>query len=310
MEMLIGLIGLAVLIVVYVRRFLLRRETPPLQAATFDGEIFKVGKAAIARRAGTDTKSSVVVVHGFAENFTYFSRYYAAPHLELIKLSCADYHLPVENPNYVAAEWTFVPKHQPGTIAYDAAVLNLAIEHLVSHSSLRVHGHSRGGAVVLEAARQRPDLFVDAEVILEAPMLPQARPVQQISPIIAWLLPFYLAAWQQQPISDKNRSRWGSLEDPHKRDLVMGFPFNARHLSTMVTNIQDMADWTASTGPDIYRHVRCGAVLVPAEDRILDTASMRVSAQQAENLQVIEIENGSHFVIHDHPSSVPPVLQA
>ncbi|QJD59905.1 alpha/beta hydrolase [Pseudomonas sp. gcc21] len=307
MEMLIGLIGLAVLIVIYVRRFLLRKETQPLQAETYNGEIFRVGKAVIARRAGTGTKSSVVAVHGFAENFTYFNRYYSAPHLELITLNCADYHLPVEKPKYVTADWTFVPKHQPGTIAYDAAVLNLAIENLVSHSSLRVHGHSRGGAVVLEAARQRPDLFVDAEVILEAPLLPQARPVQEISPIVAWLMPFYLAAWQQQPISEKNRTRWGPLADPHKRDMVMRFPFSTRTLSTLVTNMQDMENWTATTGPDIYRHVRCGAILLPTNDRILDPASMRTSAQQAENLQIIEIEDGSHFVIHDHPSSVPPV---
>ncbi|WP_150305587.1 alpha/beta hydrolase [Pseudomonas saliphila] len=307
MEMLIGLIGLALLIVVYVRRFLLRRETPPLAPIPFEGEVYRVGKAAITRRANTDTKTSVVVVHGFAENCMYFSQYYAAPHLELIALDCADYHLPIEKQKPVAAEWTFVPKYQPGTIAYDAAVLNLAIEHLVSHHSLRVHGHSRGGAVVLEAARQRPDLFADAEVILEAPVLPQAKPTESISPIVSWLLPFYLVAWQQQPVSDKNRKRWGPLDDPHKRALITGLPFNARHVSTMITNLKDMESWAASTGLEIYRNVRCGAVLVPANDRVLDPASMRASAQQAENLQIIEIENGSHFVTYDHPASIPPV---
>lgn len=309
MEMLIGLIGLALLIVVYVRRFLLRRETPPLPAVAFKGDIYRVGKAAIAKRAGTNTKSSVVVVHGFAENCMYFSEFYAAPHLELIALNCADYHLPVENPNYVSAEWTFVPKYRPGTIAYDAAVLNLAIEHLVSHHSLRVHGHSRGGAVVLEAARQRPDLFADAEVILEAPVLPQAKPTESVSPIVSWLLPYYLVAWQQQPISEKNQMRWGPLDDPRKRALVMGFPFNTRYVSTMIANLKDMEDWAASTGPEIYRNVRCGAVLVPENDRILDPVTMHASAQQAENLQIIEIDNGSHFVIYDHASFIPPVPQ-
>ena len=310
MEMLIGLIGLAVLIILYVRRFLLRRETPPKPAIAFRGEVYRVGKAAIAKRAGANTRSSVVAVHGFAENCMYFSQYYAAPHLELITLNCADYHLPIENPKIVSAEWTFVPKYQPGTIAYDAAVLNLAIEHLVSHDSLRVHGHSRGGAVVLEAARQRPDLFADAEIILEASVLPQAKPAESFSPIVGWLLPFFLFAWQQQPISEKNHRRWGPLDDPRKRSLVMALPFNVRRASTMIANLKDMDDWTTTTGPEIYRHVRCGAVLIPADDRILDPISMHASAQQAENLQVIEIEHGSHFVVYDHPSSIPPLSQA
>lgn len=309
MEMLIGLIGLLVLVVIYVRRCLLRKEIPPLQAAPFKGEIYRVGKAAIARRSGTETRSSVVVVPGFAENFTYFSQYYADPNLELIKINSSDYHLPVDRPSFASADWTFVPKYQPGTIAHDAAVLNLAIEHLVSHDRLRVHGHSRGGAVVLEAARQRPDLFADAEVILEAPVLPQARPTAPASPLVVWFLPFLFAAWRQKPISERNRLRWGPLDDARKRALVMGFPFNARHASTMVTNVQDIGDWTAATGTDIYRHVRCGAVLVPLNDQILDPASMLASAQQAENLQIIEIENGSHFVIFDHPLSIPPVPQ-
>lgn len=309
MEMLIGLVGLAALIVVYIRRFLLRRETPPLQATRFDGELYKVGRAAIARRAATETTSSVVVVHGFAENFRYFSQFYTASNLELIAINCADYHLPVEYPRFIDADWTFVPKYKPGTIAYDAAVLNLAIEHLVSHSSLRVHGHSRGGAVVLEAARQRPELFSDAEIILEAPVLPQAKPTMTMSAFGRWLMPFYLFAWQQQPITDKNLPRWGPLEDPDKRALVMRLPFNAKYLSTMITNLDDMEDWTARNGADIYRHVHCGAVLVPTKDRILDPVSMQASAQQAERLQIIEIENGSHFVIYDHPSSVPPVTR-
>ena len=49
MESLIGFLGLAVLVVVYLRRWLLRRDIPQQQATTFKGELYSVGQATIAR---------------------------------------------------------------------------------------------------------------------------------------------------------------------------------------------------------------------------------------------------------------------
>ena len=49
------------------------------------------------------------------------------------------------------------------------ALMLRALEHLPRSPIVRVHGHSRGGAVVLEAASMRPELFKDVEVLLEAP---------------------------------------------------------------------------------------------------------------------------------------------
>ena len=68
-----------------------------------------------------------------------------------------------------------------------------------------------------------------------------------------------------------------------------------------------MAQWMDNPRCEIYQHVKRGAILVPGKDRILRSDAMRTSAQQAENLQVIEIEGGSHFVIADHPDSIPPL---
>ena len=307
MDIVLGLIGLLVLTVVSLRRWLLRREIPLRQAIDFDGELYRVGKGVIARRHCSDPQMSVIVMPGFMENFLYFTEYYADPSIELILLTSSDYHLPVNRPRFAEPAWARPGKASPGSIAADAEMLNLALKHLVRTDKVRVHGHSRGGAVVLEAARLRPDLFEAVEVVLEAPMLPQGKPCMPSSPLMLWATPLLLPLWQQQPINPRNRSLWGPLDNPRKRELIMGTPFTPRNAAIILTNLRDMHSWMQNTGTDIYRHVRRGAILVPHSDRILDPQAMLDSAQQAENLQVIEITGGSHFIIPDHPDSIPPI---
>ncbi|MBL4835863.1 MAG: alpha/beta hydrolase [Pseudomonas sp.] len=308
MESLIGFLGLAVLIIVYMRRWLLRREIPQQQATTFKGELYTVGQATIARRTSRQpARASVIVMPGFMENFLYFTEFYCDPAIELIMITSADYHVPVLDGRATVPAWSKPPAAEPGSIAYDAEVLNLALRNLVTTSNVRVHGHSRGGAVTLEAARQQPALFENTEVILEAPVLPQGKPYAPIPATARWFLPFFLPMWQQQPISARNISVWGPLENPRKRELIMGLPYNPRHCYTMDANMRDMAQWMENTSSDIYQHVKRGAILVPGKDRVLRTDAMRASAQQAENLQLIEIDGGSHFVIPDNAESIPPL---
>lgn len=307
MQILIGLIGLFVLIAFSLRRWLLRREAPQMQAVDFDGELYQVGQATIARSGPQDAEHSVIVMPGFVENFLYFTEHYADPALQLILLTSADYHVPVNRPRYSKASWIRQPSARPSTIAYDAEVLNQALEHLTSGTQVRVHGHSRGGAVVLEAARQRPDLFTQVEVILEAPVLPQGKPYRDVPRFFRWFLPYYLFLWQQQPISASNRNLFGPLDNPRKRELIMALPFNPKHGSTFVSNILDLADWMQNNTPDIYQNVRRGAILVPSRDRILEPRAMLHSAQQAESLQVIEIEDCSHLITADRPDCIPPL---
>ncbi|MEL0166617.1 MAG: alpha/beta hydrolase [Pseudomonadaceae bacterium] len=310
MQLLIGLIGLAILITVSLRRWLLRREAPQMQAIDFAGDLYQVGQATVARCGPQDAEHSVIVMPGFVENFLYFTEHYADPALQLILLTSADYHVPVNRPRYSKASWISQPNARPGTIAYDAEVLNQALEHLASGKQVRVHGHSRGGAVVLEAARQRPDLFERVEVILEAPVLPQGKPYRDLPRWFRWFLPFYLFAWQQQPISAANRHLFGPLDNPRKRELIMALPFNPKHGTTFVSNILDLADWMEGNSADLYQHVRRGAILVPSRDRILEPGAMLRSAQQAESLQIIEIEDCSHLITADRPDCIPPLTSS
>lgn len=307
MEMLLGLIGLVILVAVYLRRFLLRKDVEPAQRVPFRGELYPVGSATLGRERSGNPKQSVVVVHGFVESFLYFTRYYDHPDLELISLTCSGYNLPVEAPRFSSADWAKAPKSPAGSIVHDAEVLILALEHLVSTDTVRVHGHSRGGAVVVEAARLRPDLFEHVEVILEAPVLPQGRPYAPMPGWFIWFLPFFLSAWQQNPINERNRSMWGPLDDPHKRSLVMGYPFNGQRASVLVTNMRDMNRWMREQDAHLFANLQRGAILVPERDKVLHPGAMLAAASQAQNLQIIEIPEGTHFVIFDNPERVPPL---
>jgi hypothetical protein len=88
-------------------------------------------------------------------------------------------------------------------------VLIQAVKNLASTGELLLRGHSRFGAVVLEAVvleaiKQDQELFKNATVILEAPVLPEApliktnkftkKFIDLISDIIMYPFPF-IVAW-------------------------------------------------------------------------------------------------------------------
>ncbi|MEZ5569937.1 MAG: hypothetical protein R3E54_16640 [Halioglobus sp.] len=91
--------------------------------------------------------------------------------------------------------------YAPGTIEHDAFYVTLALEHLARGTRVSLHGHSRGGAVALEAGRQSPRLARPPDksvtAILEAPVLPGARAAGRSSDplrhaLISYLLPVAL----------------------------------------------------------------------------------------------------------------------
>ncbi|SDT00584.1 Pimeloyl-ACP methyl ester carboxylesterase [Halopseudomonas litoralis] len=305
----LGVLALVLLAGWYARNWLLSRQVPQRQQVHMDAEVYRAGEAFVIRRRAQNPSCSVVVMHGFLENPLYFTRYYDDPAIELIMVTCAGYHLPLRAPLFQQPPWNASATMATGTIASDAQVLNLALEHLISMPNVRVHGHSRGGAVTLEAARQRPDLFESVEVLLEAPVLPQGQPYRPPSRIVHWLMPLVHLLWQRKPSRMLSSPIWGPLNDAAKRELITAMPFNPRRSQVLMTNVEDIGDWMNTTGPDIYRHVKRGAVLVPGKDRVLDCNAMLDSARQAENLQIIEVPEGSHFVLLDNPEAIPPLLR-
>ena len=301
---------LIVAFAVYMLRMrLLYRVGAPRQVEEFDGVIYRVGLAAVAERNGRHPRATVIAMHGYLENSCYFTRYYADPAIQLILLTSGDYHVPFSGAEYRKPAWAATPGYSVGTIEYDAAVLVQALEHLPTTKSIRVHGHSRGGAVTLEAAAMRPDLFRGVEVILEAPILPRGRPRQPMIPGVGWFIPFFFALWRLRPISPVNRHMYGRLDDARKRSVVEALPFNPRRLITAMRNLRSLLAWMQQRDVDLYRNVERGAVLIADNDQVLAADAMRASAQHAEGrLRVLEVSNCSHFVLFDRPDAIPPLF--
>lgn len=289
------------------RLVLLYRVGTAPRAEDFAGVVFRVGQAAVAERSAPQPRATVVAMPGLFENPRYFTRFYSDPDIQLILLTSADYHVPfaAEPTN---ADWATPPPSVPGTIEYDAAVLVQALEHLPKSAAVRVHGHSRGGAVVLEAAAMRPDLFRGAEVILEAPVVPRARPRRPTSRAARWFIPFVVALWRRAPISKQNQYMFGRLDDSRKRELIGELPFNPRRLITVVRNLESLETWMAQRAPDVYQNVKRGTILIADDDQVLDSDSIRTAAQQAgQRLNVVEVQDCSHFIVLDRPEAVPPL---
>jgi pimeloyl-ACP methyl ester carboxylesterase len=300
------LLLLALAIVLHVR--LLCRVGAPRQIEDFDGVIYRVGRAAVAERRGGNPRATVIAMHGYLENPCYFTRYYDDPGIQLIVLTSGDYHVPFTGAEYRNSGWAVTPRYALGTIEYDAAVLVQALEHLVKTTSIRVHGHSRGGAVVLEAAAMRPDLFRDVEVILEAPILPRGKASQPVIPGTLWLVPYFFLLWRKRPLSPFNQHLYGRLDDPRKRSVIEALPFNPSRLITAMRNLRSLLAWMKDRDVGMYKNVERGAILIADGDHVLDPDAMRTSALQAEGrLRVVEVGNCSHFVLFDRPDAIPPL---
>lgn len=291
--------ALVVVLVLLVARWLLvRRLQAPLELEPFDGAVYRIGEATVLERTSKDPTVTVICMHGFLESFGYFMPFYSSPGIQLIMISSADYYTPG---SATTPGWARPVEGVPGTIEYDAGVLVQALENLPRTARVRVHGHSRGGAVVLEASMMRPDLFATAEVVLEAPVLPGGKPRNPISVPALWLLPFLIPLWRMQPISKRNQALWGRLDNADKRRAISALPFNPRRIHTMLVNLRSIKAWSERDDAKWLSAVR-GVVLVPGDDQVLEPVSMAASAKRAPaQLQIVHAPESSHFVLYDAP---------
>jgi pimeloyl-ACP methyl ester carboxylesterase len=299
---LVGIVGYVLFVA------LLYRVGAPPRVEHYESVVYPVDSAAIVVRSGQRPHATVIAMHGLFEDPRYFTQFYADPDIQLILVASGDYHVPFEAARREPADWATVPASAVGTIEYDAAVLVQALERLPATRSIRVHGHSRGGAVTLEAASMRPDLFRGVDVILEAPVVPRARPHRRVPGALLWLTPMVFTLWRREPISIYNKHLFGRLDDPRKRMLIEALPSNPRRLVTVMRNLSSLEQWMERRSFDVYRNIERGTVLIADDDRVLDSGSIRASVQHAEGrLQIVEVLDCSHFILLDKPDSFPPV---
>lgn len=294
-----------VVLVLVLRNVAAHRPLPPRDTEPFDGTQYRLGQSFIYERKHEAPRATVVCMHGYLESPAYFTQHYADPTLQLILIGSADYGEPFTAGRQLDAPWK-APTEPLGTIEHDAEALLAALEHLPVTKRIRVHGHSRGGAVTLEAARRRPDLFEQVEVVLEAAVLPQGKLYSPLNAVLLWLMPVVLLVLRRDPLSSQAVKAYGRLDDARKRSLLAKLPFNPNRGSTATENVRSIIRWSAATDPAVLNLVH-GVALVADADRVLDSASMRLSASKGRHLKVVEAAQCSHFVIFDRPELIPPL---
>ncbi|RBW48948.1 alpha/beta hydrolase [Marinobacter sp. F3R11] len=291
----------------------IRKLIKPINSAyseMFSGRVYRVGEGAVSvRNHSGEAKQTVIGVHGFLENHCYFTQTYDAPTTELILLTCSNYHIPVNGVTPETPEWEVPIKHLEGTVEYDACILNQALTNLPSTRNIRIHGHSRGGAVILEAIAHRPELYENVEVVLEAPALPQGKVYPLVStilePVSHGMWPWVVRLINSAPASAYGQTFFGKM-NPRKKQLLSKLFYATRDHLTIVRNIENLLEWMSRTPTDIYSHVRHGTFLIPGVDHILDRPAMLASAQQSPTtMRIIETSAPSHFITLDSKEWLP-----
>ena len=298
-------IFLLVLLLGAVYAWLLLRTGPGPEQEAFAGELYRVGHSHVYHRHRDGAEETVIAVHGFLESPAYFTELYREDPAALVLLGNGDYHPALHPRQSTTPSWARFPEAGVGTIEHDAEVLIQVMEHLATTPGVLLHGHSRGGAVVLEAAARRPDLFGSARAILEAPVLPQARQPRQVPGAVIWALPLLLPIWRRQPINRFNRPVWGRLDDARKRKVITTLPWNVRRTLTVRRNLLDIAKWVESRQAGVFHGLGSASVLVPGRDRVLAPRSMHASAAEGgSHVEVVALPELSHFVTLDAPDTV------
>lgn len=289
-----------------------RKLIKPIEIAyseMFSGQVYRVGNGAVSvRNHSGEPVHTVIGVHGYLENHCYFTQVYDAPTTELILLTCSNYHIPVNGVTPEDADWQTPIDELDGTIAYDAELLIQVMTNLPSAGKVRLHGHSRGGAVILEAVSRRPGLFRNAELVLEAPALPQGRThalvTMMLEPVSHGMWPWLIRLINNAPASVYGQTFFGRM-NPRKKTLLSKLFSSTRDQLTIVRNLEDAMAWMENTSTDIYRHVSQGCFLIPGTDRILDKSAMLESARACTSMTILDTGSPSHFIALDDQSLIP-----
>lgn len=294
----------------------LRHLTNPIEntySEMFSGRVYRVGKGAVSvRNHSGNAINTVIGVHGFLANQCYFTDAYEKPTTELILLTCSGYHIPVNGLTVEAAPWDTHIKPRKGTVEYDACILTQALVNLSSTSNIRVHGHSRGAAVILEAIIREPELYRDVEVVLEAPALPQGRlhplVIKILRPIGRGMWPYLLRLINNTPSSVYSQAFFGKM-NPRKKLLLRKVFSATRDPLTIVRNIENIVEWMEQRDTCVYQHLKRGYILIPGADRILDRSAMIASASQSPaEVKIVQTSSSSHFITLDDRSWIPALI--
>lgn len=310
MEILILLALILAVAFHFYRQYWAHRDLEKLHHAPFNGEVFIAEETtiAISRPDSTPPVKTVICVPGFLEDMRYFLDLYEGQGYELILINNASYHSPFSLENARSLGWNKNP-FSPATIEYDAFFVAKAMEDLVTTSDVVLHGHSRGGAVMLEVGRQFPELVKPATALLEAPVLPQAKPAgpepgKMRQAVTEYMLPVVFSLMRN--ISEKNMLRNPMMHpaNPEKTELLRTIFSSQKQYRVCVENISNLVEWQRKHFHDIYDNFDDIRVLVGEKDHVLSRRAMIESAKSRDSIKIIETKNTNHFITLEQPHYV------
>lgn len=282
----------------------------PLTSVTpqsFDGTIYQVGDTDIALRNTSQAASKTVICFpGFLENQRYFLDLYKNTEVELIIINNADYHSEFCSKNALTPEWGMQNPYPVSSIEHDAYILCEVIENIASTDNIIIHGHSRGGAVVLEAAKQRPAVTAKTTALLEAPVLPKAKTVGAFDQFMNlggyYFFPILFGFIRHLPLRYRILPTIAYPLTAEKKQILASLPHVPKRYRTAILNMQNIAEWQRKAEFDVYDHFKQIHIVIPERDAVLCRRAMLRSAQQAHHINVIETRGTNHFISVEQPS--------
>jgi pimeloyl-ACP methyl ester carboxylesterase len=301
-------------LIVVVRKMLANRIWPPLPGEDFTGTMLRLGAnlVCLPDRSHLDSgvvgRTTLICFPGFLEDARYFLEVHHNTPARLIVIGNANYQNPFREVAISTPSWFTDNPHPQGTIAHDAYCLNQVLEHMTGPERVVLHGHSRGGAVVLEAGNQRPDLTSKVEAILEAAVVPRGRLFsdgeKKLQPVGLYLFPFILSLLRVLPESIRLKSPMMWVTNASKDKIVAAIPFTPKQYATAVINSANIIDWQARTDYQSYQHFKRLTLYVGQRDSVLCRNAMLDSAAQSTAVTVVQTNGTDHFISLESPATI------
>ena len=291
------------------RKYLISRDISFKEKHLFDGTFYQVGETDIIVHEAHDANAvTVICFPGFLENQQYFTQLYQGLDITFIALNNADYHSGYYSHNPIIPEWGKQNPYPVGTIEHDAYLLCEVIENIAGNQKILLHGHSRGGAGILEAGHQKPELTAGATALLEAPVLPKAT----ASPILErfaqigglYFFPIYMEFLRVIPAKYWLSEITNYPLTPRKREIISASFKLPKHGSTAIKNMVNIREWQLNTDYDVYDHFTEIRVVIAERDSVLNRSAMLRSASKGEKVKIIHTEGTNHFISVEQPDTI------
>lgn len=320
MQLILALVAIGVAIHL-LRQYWTRRALPQVHSMTFDGRLYRTDATTIAvQRPECGARRTLLCMPGFLEDVRYFLSLYEGRGYELILVNNANYHSPFTTEEEQPLRWESNP-HPVGTIAHDGYIVAQAVRHLATTDDIVLHGHSRGGAVVLDAARQFPELERSdpkrISALLEAPVLPQGTPAGRpqgpvVQALTRYLMPLFLAASRNISRARLERLPMMNPTNERKTDLLETLFCNTKDYATAITNVVDISEWQRTQSHDVYENYHSITILIGERDDVLSTRTMTASATEGQTrnagVRIVQTKKTNHFISLERPELVHDAL--